>query len=577
MTSVVPPTPDAAATERMAPGSAATVASRVAPTVPSRVAPLVSSRFGPLRVGLVVAAAVLLLVPGPYVAGSFGDDALYVALGKAIAAGRGYRELFTLGQPPHLRYPPGLPVLLAGLWRAFGRVDAVLRAAVVANALAIGAAAGAIWAYGRRIGVAPLTLAIFALGPFFLDASLEYASVALSEPYMLLTWAVAVLLAERLGREERPRHALALALGVGLALGVAGLFRTQAVTLIPGFLIALLLLRQPVRRVALTALAAGAVCILPTLRTLLPADASDPLASESYFHYFVRASAASPLREALHQLAFNGRAYLGWFPPYFSATPLVGRLVVGSLLAAAVFGGARLARRRPELVWPALGFLVVIMAWPGMSDRLALPAVPFLGVMAAYRIDLEIARVPARWRRLPPLLLLAAAAAVGARQVQVRAEGRAGARTAGPWAYNAPSFLLPWTDGFIRASVARLERDVDPRLVVMVDRAPAIWLYAGRLTVPPDAGRVPVAPGEYLADRIRLGQVGVVVVGSPAFPSAVDVATLRDACPDLLEPVGGLDAFPPIYRVGRAPCPAFAIPDRAVPAAQERRGAAAPG
>src|SRR2546427_11518019 len=45
--------------------------------------------------------------------GVLNDDGVYVALGKAIADGVGYPSIHLGRAPLPLRYPPGLPLLLA--------------------------------------------------------------------------------------------------------------------------------------------------------------------------------------------------------------------------------------------------------------------------------------------------------------------------------------------------------------------------------------------------------------------------------------------------------------------------------
>ncbi len=42
-----------------------------------------------------------------------GDNAVYVILGEAIAAGKGYKNIYQPDEPPHTQYPPGFPLLLS--------------------------------------------------------------------------------------------------------------------------------------------------------------------------------------------------------------------------------------------------------------------------------------------------------------------------------------------------------------------------------------------------------------------------------------------------------------------------------
>src|SRR5690606_6781040 len=74
----------------------------------------------PLREAAAVALVLLVrppLAPEPRpVVGAMNDDGVYVALGKAIAEGRGYRSTYLPGEPVQVRYPPALPAVLAVLW-----------------------------------------------------------------------------------------------------------------------------------------------------------------------------------------------------------------------------------------------------------------------------------------------------------------------------------------------------------------------------------------------------------------------------------------------------------------------------
>ena len=44
-----------------------------------------------------------------------GDNAHYLLLAKALAEGKGYRDIFRPDAPPHTLYPPLFPLMLAGV------------------------------------------------------------------------------------------------------------------------------------------------------------------------------------------------------------------------------------------------------------------------------------------------------------------------------------------------------------------------------------------------------------------------------------------------------------------------------
>src|SRR3989442_9114819 len=118
--------------------------------------------------GLVVLAHLALRAADRILIGAFNDDGAYVALGKALAGGLGYRLIYLVGDPVAVKYPPGLPLLFAVPWKLFGKLPIVRATIGLLNPLAGGAAAGGIWWIGRRkLGGAPPVPAPCAPGPLF--------------------------------------------------------------------------------------------------------------------------------------------------------------------------------------------------------------------------------------------------------------------------------------------------------------------------------------------------------------------------------------------------------------------------
>src|SRR5882672_5362187 len=58
----------------------------------------------------------VLIIDGAPV-GVFADDAFYVMLARSVAEGQGFRFLNLPGSPAATHFPPGYPLVLAGLWR----------------------------------------------------------------------------------------------------------------------------------------------------------------------------------------------------------------------------------------------------------------------------------------------------------------------------------------------------------------------------------------------------------------------------------------------------------------------------
>src|SRR2546430_14072656 len=72
--------------------------------------------------GLVVLAHLALRAADRILIGAFNDDGAYVALGKALAGGLGYRLIYLVGDPVAGKDPPGPPLLIPLPWKLFGTV-----------------------------------------------------------------------------------------------------------------------------------------------------------------------------------------------------------------------------------------------------------------------------------------------------------------------------------------------------------------------------------------------------------------------------------------------------------------------
>ncbi len=76
------------------------------------------------------------------------DGAGYSVLALSLIQGRGYREIDRPDAPRHAHFPPGYPLALAGLWKAFGR--SVVAAHVFSMVCTV-AASWLAWRWFRRI------------------------------------------------------------------------------------------------------------------------------------------------------------------------------------------------------------------------------------------------------------------------------------------------------------------------------------------------------------------------------------------------------------------------------------------
>ena len=485
--------------------------------------------------------------------GAFNDDAVYMVLGRALSTGAGYRSIYLAGAPLQVKYPPGLPALLAVLWTFCGTASRVQAIATTINIAACAAAASIFWWFGLvRLGMSRVIIAAFVILPFLFDPAVQYFTLVLSEPLALLATAGSLLLYSRVREEEADtptsrrvssRHAVAL----GLTLAAAALVRTQGVALAVAMLLALAFERELRRRLAITAVAALAPLAAWNL-FLAAGERHATLATQaseiSYVSFLFTGTPLAIVRRELHAVRDNLLDYVGALGSYITGSPRAGTIICLALGMLAVTGSALLARRSRELVFVFAANAVVILAWPVYQDRFLLPVLPLLGLVSGNGLHSLMHR--GRWERHSVsrgtvlALVALAAGAVLVRQHWIRHDAEMATREHRRPAVDTPTFWLPGNAWFVE-TVSHWALDAtraDDRIAVV---SPAgLWLYTGRPTVPMEIVEprglrsVFDEPGRYLASRLVADSVTVVVVESPSGTTASEVAAVRAACPDAL-------------------------------------------
>jgi hypothetical protein len=114
----------------------------------------------------------------------YGDSATYLLLGESLASGTGYRDVAHPDSPPHVHYPPGLPIMLAAT-RLTG-ADSVPAAKTVVLLLGLAAAPATYLLLQPQVGpvLAGLIAAWVALHPDYLRTATTIGSDA---PYLFLS------------------------------------------------------------------------------------------------------------------------------------------------------------------------------------------------------------------------------------------------------------------------------------------------------------------------------------------------------------------------------------------------------
>jgi hypothetical protein len=493
---------------------------------------------GPARESLVVLIAVvagyfLLRHSELFLVGAFNDDGAYAMLGKAIADGSGYRLTYLPGDPVAVKYPPGLPALLAIPWALGGTLAAVRAMVGILNPLVCGLAAALIWWTGRRhLGLSPAIIAVAALGPLFLDSAIQYYNIPLSEPYFLLGWAAALALASS-------TTSLAGALALGVVLAVTSLFRSAGLVLIPACLAALAVRRVPWRLVGVCAVTAVAPLVVWGIvhgRMIAVGPLSSAPDEVSYWSWIPFGPTELPAY-LVTVLWNNSRTYFSVLSGMFAGPVIVGHLLVTGAFIAAAFGAAWSWRRAPAVALTTAASLALVLVWPFPQDRLLLPVIPFIGLLAGFGIEEAARRLPARFRLGPAVLLTLAALIIGFRQMELRRVATASfSNGQAPGAREASIlFVLAVNSRHIGALSGWARTNTLPQDRLLVDFPAATHLYSGRVTAPASPSESPYAPsvfqptGRYLASRILDDSISVVAIGILG-PLTRDIETVKRVC-----------------------------------------------
>ena len=495
---------------------------------------------------LLVLCVYVVLRPDPVKSlGTMYDDVVYVSLAKSIATGQGYRSIHLVGAPVHEKFPPGVPLVYALAWRITDSLHGTLWLGLWLTIGAIALGAGLLVWYSRSaLGNGLVLTAVLVLMPVVLQRSMRYYAGAVSEPWYLLTWAAALILADVLSRRVEAgnqRRTVGLAIGLGLVMAASVLFRAQAIVLIPALLIALLM-RRAYRATAITA----AASLLPVLawrvwlaRELavgpratqmdqLPYTSWIPLGDPGELAHFIKATIVT---NGPQYLALSGRVLVGW-------ESHKAQLLFSVAVIAAALGCWLLRRRRPELVLTLIATVAVVLLWPFTQDRFIVATLPFAGLVAAFGVQWALAHAP-RWVTGAALTMAVLAALYMWQSTPRRMLVALRDPVARDTLVIAPLFQQRSAE-----VVNWVLANTSPNEVVLADAAGGIYLKTGRRTsiaVPEEPftdRRAFVKPGRYVAERLLADSVSVVVLWrSWALLFAQQLDAVEARCPGTVKPV----------------------------------------
>ena len=356
-----------------------------------------------------LALAVLLLnahlVPG-------GDNATYMVLGQSLVTGQGYRMVSDPRMPEMALYPPGYPLLLAGILALTGTAHNLLAVIVPMKLLSVVsylACLALVWELFKKrdAALAAIATLLVAVNTEVLHFATE---IGTEVPYLLLSLLCLVLF-ERYRQDPQPRARRLL--WVALCMGLA--FYVRSVTLVMTAALVLYLLTRSRFKHALLLVLAIVLLAAPWFvrSSQLPGTGTSVGLGRSYFALYLSSdpygTARASLPELVSRLEFNVRMYALeiWpgilFPHALSARAWVGRIGIGIPLLVSllvIFGFLLEARRGGATEWYVALFFASCVGYIWAQSRLVVPLIPFAAYYFCKAVD---AIVYLLWRQSVPL------------------------------------------------------------------------------------------------------------------------------------------------------------------------------
>jgi hypothetical protein len=320
-----------------------------------------------------VLLALVTFEPRPHTG---GDNAAYITLARSLLEHGSYTELWEPGEPPHTKYPPVFPAVLAAAM-ALGLTPWVQLKLVVLSFSASAVALSFLWLRARRRATMALAVGVLlAIAPGVLR---EGRWILSDVPFWAFTMA-ALWSFERLRPHDWKRF------GLGAAAVVLAYFTRSA-----GLPLVLAALGWLAWRRLWPQLAVLAGCVgLPALLWWLRTRAYGPAGYVSEFWLvdpYLPALGTVGAADLLARMAENAQKYATQHLPIL-LTGATGFIVgaVGVLICALALYGWVARARRPraaELFLPL--YLGLILLWPAVwsGERFLLPALPALLYYAA--------------------------------------------------------------------------------------------------------------------------------------------------------------------------------------------------
>lgn len=487
------------------------------------------------------------------------DENTYLSLSHSIESGS-YRDMYLVGSPPHVKYPPGYPAFLTAVRLVGGDSLDLVRAI---NLVMLAASIVFMFLIVRRVaslGIALSVAFLLAINHVLLNSG----GTVLSESLFVGLASAVIYLTVRAG--PGPDRVVYLAIALALA---AFLTRTAGIAVVGAVGVWLLSRR---RRPELVVYVVTSIVVVGGWFTYTSLVA-DPASGLSYGSDVVRAlrTPEKDVHPALLQIYKAGRnlAFYGVrnIPGGLALPTIAGTLVdniawLGVNIVLISAGTLVFWKRARAVAAYLLLYAGLLIAWPWLQSRLLVPFFPLAMaalLVGAYHLSRRLP-VPARNAALAILVVLLAYG--GLRETLGRDMVVRKCDLDRP--YESAGCLDPETRGVARAALY-IRDNTPPDAVVLALKAPGVNYLSGRLTeLPTILNGIPEGQG---LQRIR--QLGIQYIlmsrqarsiGEALLPSCAELRVIGSFGDDVAllttEPPGTAseDACPALHAlVARGP------------------------
>ncbi len=419
-----------------------------------------------------------------------GDNATYIVLGQSVAAGHGYRMISDPRMPNMALYPPGYPMVLAGLLlltrNVYSLPSAIVPMKLLSVALFLTVLVLSYHLFSRRSLVSGLlTACMLAVNPHLLYYANE---VGTEMPYLLLSL-LSIHVFQRYWRYGKPVHLVVTAALLGLTFYI----RSIALVLAAAFVLFLLARRRWMPALLLTSVVGLMAAPWLLYSSSLPNTGTSVGLGRGYFALYFSSdpygTANASLTDWVSRIAQNTSIYARdiWPEVIFAHAPRIatslgalGNAFLIGLAVMIVVGWALEVQRSDVTEWYVLLFFASCLGYLWAQSRLIVPIIPFAAFYFLRALEMLL-RWLARQTRAHLAFLLPLATCllvVSALVADFRAIGRNLQYSLGKPVDSYYSLDLEW--GNYLQAIRWVEAEADESAIVMCRKPDLLYVLINR-------------------------------------------------------------------------------------------------